>query len=388
MNSNNQTELENVFKQKLSDILTRKQDIEMSLNDLKKIQEDLLLNIKVDNIIFSNDYIQRIDSSTTNPSFNSITNTFTISRNNNNNGGSFPRFRFKSNNKIKGNIFKKLKVTFRWAGTSESYEYHNLANKTWCLGQGYGVTLCRTNTNSLPPKTGEYVTYIVNITNEAILKLDDIGWMSWAGPFMPNNLDYINNPAIWEFKEIFFISDTSKLNTLFNNIYISIKNKINLLNNDILSLKIYDDNNKNKISDQWNTLIKTSEELNNSYNSLLHDYNDYNSNLGFKDNSIALSKSKNLEYFGFICLILFTILIIIRIIINKEETGIENIILALMIIVFIYYIYKWYANTIGSSIKKNTPSILYSWVPESVSNIFNTLLSAINNKLLVFDYVR
>lgn len=386
-NSDNQENpIDKVYQEKLLDILSRKQDIETSLNDFKKQQEDYLTRLDVTNINipFTNDTIQIIDTSTRPLEFNNSTKTFTISRGNN---GSFPRFRFrpKPENKIDGTIFRKIKITFRWLGTEKSYNYHNLNNKKWCIGSGPKPSGCRSDSSDMPPVTGEYISYIINITDNDILNNKNIEWMNWKGPDMGPNQDSLN-VAKWEFKEIIFIQDHIKIKTLLDTKINEIKNKINLLKNDILELKKRD--NSKTLTNEWNNLIKKSVDLNNSYNNLLNEYNSYNTNIGSTNTSGRISKSKNLEYFGFMCSIIIMIYLIIKIMITQEETAIENIIFTLMIIIIIYYIYKLYASYVGSTIEKITPPILYKWIPESIRNFFYLLIDAINNKFLNFDYVR
>lgn len=393
MTDTDKKDIDSVYQKTLLDILKKKQDIETSLNDFKKQQEDHLS--KLNNIIipFNSNCIQKIDSSTTEPTFdnNSNSNTFIISRTNNNKGGSFPRFKFRRENsyKIDGTMFKKIKITFRWAGSTDSYNYHNLANKTWCIGYGGGASGCRSDSNDHPPITPDFVSYIVNITNKSVLKNNNIEWFNWKGPDLDQNLDYKTYPCIWEFKEIVFILDQKASKKKLNDNFNKIAYKLSLLKNDIFMLKEnYDDKNKYKINEEWNNVIKKSIELDKTYNDLLHKYNDYNTDIGSSDNSITVSKSKNLEYLGFIFLIVITIYIIVRIMVSTEETGIENIILTLMIMTFIYYIYTWYATKVSSIIKDYTPGILYNWIPDSVKNFFKILFDSINNKLLVFDYVK
>lgn len=378
---------DHAYQTTLLDILKRKQDIETSLNDFKKEQEDYLSQLNNIIIPFTEECIQKIDSSTTAPVFNNSKNIFSISRTGRS-GGSFPRFRFRRENsyKIDGTMFTKIKITFRWAGTIDSYKFHNLENKSWCIGIGSSASGCRSDSNDHPPITGEFVSYIVKIKDPGVLNNTNIEWMNWKGPDINSNS---NNPCIWEFKEIVFILDQTISKKKINDDFNKIAYKLSLLKNDVFNLKEnYDDKNKNKFNEEWNNLIQKSKELDKSYNNLLHKYNDYNTDIGSSDNSSIISKSKNLEYLGFIFLIVITIYIILRIMITTEETAIENIILSLMIITIIYYIYTWYATKVGSTIKDYTPSILYNWIPQSIINFLNSLFDAINNKLLVFDYVK
>lgn len=165
LNNSNNTSPDSIYNQKLEDILLRKQSIASDLNIFKKNQEDLLSNIKAVHVDLNDNYIKKVDTSTDNPSFNTLTKTFKITRNNNNKGGNFPRFKFKANNALKGSIFKKIRITFRWAGSEQSYNYHNLNNKEWCIGKESNLTICRSDSMYLPPKTGEYVTYTITITD-------------------------------------------------------------------------------------------------------------------------------------------------------------------------------------------------------------------------------
>lgn len=141
-------------------------------------------------------------------------------------------------------------------------------------------------------------------------------------------------------------------------------------------------------TEEWNKLIEKSVNLNNNYNNLVNEYNNYNTHLGSIDSNNRISKSSNLEYFGFIFLIISMIFIIIHIVVTREETSIENIILTIMIIIFIYYIYISYNSYIGNIIQSNTPPVLYKWIPEGIRNFFISFKDAINNTLLNFDYVK
>lgn len=389
-NLDSQSLNDSIYQQKITDILFRKTDIETALNDLKQQQLDYLSKLKNVNLVFSNDTVQRIptDQSIVSPSFNPTKKTFTI-KSYYKSQASFPRFRFKAsdeNNTIKGEYYKRLKITFRWAGTAQSYDSNNLLNKKWCLTAGGGVAGCRTASYDLPPKSGEYIEYIVTITNQGVLNSNKIDWMGWNGPSYDSAVDKENNPVIFEFKEISYIPDINRFNIRFNNLYNSIKAKINLLNKDIIELKGYD--NKNKYLDEWNNLINSSNELNDTYNNLLEIHAQYNahSEIGSENESTRSFKSKNLEYFSFICLIIFTVIVMFRIMLTSEETFIENIIFILMFFSLIYYIYKSYGYNLLSKLISFIPPILYSWLPDSVTNTFNSLIDAINYKLLTFNF--
>ena len=366
----------------LTDILTRKGELELLLNDYKKLQSDYNNSLNNIKITFSSNNIQQIDGSTKSPIFYPSLNTFTISRGN---SGSFPRFRFRpDNNVLDGTKYKKVKVTFRWAGTVSSYDKHNLANKSWCIGIGSGASTCRTTEQPMPPKTGEYVTYTVN-ANHSAWNNANLEWLNWKGPSTDEKIvnDY---PLIWEFKDItiFSVADTTELNKKYN----EVKIKVQEVQSFISQFNNFDIKNKDELTNQLKLLIKESDKLSNEYNNTLNNYNNYHTTLGQNKDKIMFSKSNNISYMGWIILIISIIWLLLRSIVKKEETTLEKIIFIIMILVIIYYIFALYGGWIINNLYKYTPSFLYKWMPPSVINFINALIDFINNKLLVFDYVK
>lgn len=366
----------------LSDILTKKSELELLLNDYKRLQTDYNNSLNSIKITMSPNNIQQIDTSTNKPIFYPSLQTFTIARGN---AGTFPRFRFKpDNNILDGTKYKKVKVTFRWAGTITSYENHNLDSKKWCIGIGSNASTCRTTEQPMPPKTGEYVTYTVN-ANHSAWNNATLQWLNWKGPVTDEKIvsDY---PLIWEFKDItiYSIPNTTDLNKRYNDV----KNNIEQIQSFISQFSTFDIKNKDKLQEHLNLLIDKSDELNNEYNNTLNKYNNYHTTLGQNKDKILFSKSNNISYMGWIILIVSIIWLLVRSIIIKEETTLEKLIFIIMILVIIYYTFTLYGRLITNNLYKYIPSFLYKWIPPSVIDFINTFIDFINNKLLVFDYVK
>jgi hypothetical protein len=285
-----------------------KYKLNVNINNYKQLKRkyDNLVQVYEHNVNLSNKQnVNRFDSTISPITFN-INNSILIKRSS---GGSFPRFAFKPDNKIfNGNDYNTIKVTFRWAGNPQSYDYYQLNNKKWCVGIGNGASLCRTTDDLMPPKTGEYVTYTLTSTHSRWIN-HNLQWLNWVGPSINYNSKY---DAVWEFKEIkILINEKYKLK-LFNDLkssYKLINNNINDMNNLIKQLLKYDIIGKNEIKIVWDKMLEKSNELNEDYNNLLiTNNNDLNAQ---KVEQNLFLTTNSIRYTGWIILniVLITVLI-------------------------------------------------------------------------------
>jgi hypothetical protein len=276
----------------------------------KKYYDDFIKDKNI-NVILNENNIRSMDSSIAKIRYNKslgTTSSFLITRST---GGSFPRFLFKPNDKsLKGSDYK-VKITLRWAGTPESYNFHSLNTKKWCLG--LSDTLCRTTSANMPPINGEYVTYSVrgNSNQWNNINLEYIKWLS------NSNIRYNkDNPFILEFKSIIFefnseykIGLERDLNSQYNNII----NLFNTINTDIQMLLNYDKININNNKDSWINLVNISNNLKKEYNNfLVNNYNAYNDFNAQSIDTSTLIKSNSLMYGGIILLNIIIISILFK----------------------------------------------------------------------------
>jgi hypothetical protein len=302
-----------VSSNKYNNIVTQfdnlKYKLNLDINNYKELKSkydiyiyNLIYNYSVDLSYKQN--INQFDSTISPIIFNKSNNSILIKRSS---GGSFPRFAFKSGDNIfRGNDYNRIKVTFRWAGTPESYDYYGLDNKKWCIGIGNYPSLCRTTDAQMPPKTGEYVSYILT-SNHGGWTNNNLQWLNWIGPSINYNSNY---DAIWEFKEINILMNNTYKDKLFSELkkkYQLVNNTINDMNNVIKQLLGYDIIGKNEIKKTWGKMIEQSNELKKDYNNLL--IKDDLSGQKIEQNSFLILNS--IKYTGWILLniILLTTLI-------------------------------------------------------------------------------
>lgn len=199
----------------------------------KKNYEDFIKDKNI-NVILNNENIKNIDDSVIinfKKEFGESTSLYLTTYNK----GSYPHFIFKPNNKIISSKDYTIKITLRWAGTPESYNFHKINEKKWCIG--FEETRCKTNKDNMPPINGNYVTYSFNFNNY----YDNLTWIKWliSSP-LSNNEEY---PIVFEFKSIIFEFNSEnklKMEQELKDNYNNIISLFNILNNDIQTILNYD----------------------------------------------------------------------------------------------------------------------------------------------------
>lgn len=291
-----------------SDFEYNKSELIQEINNYNslKLKYNNMINSSSENVTLNSANFKRPDTSIDNIKYTNVLGsppTIQITRSN---GGSFPRFFFKKNNKKR--LFRGIYITFRWAGTKEAYDYNNLNNKKWCLGLGDYNNNCRTSEFNMPPKSGEYVTYYVPITNKSCnnYNLESIYWLTTS------RINYDKKfIAVWEFKNINFQFENNHILELENqliNKYNNITELFNRLNQNVNDLLKYDKNIELD-ENNWNNLAKMGNDLKKEYNNFLINNSDIDYNAQNID-SLKVLNSNSLIYSGIFLLniiIIFTL---------------------------------------------------------------------------------